>query len=475
MVKCSLTRRKNVTFSFKNNTYFMQRRVFLALALCVASAFCAENNKLAAQVAFSGNTLPVYSEKPAASTGLNEIFVLNSCDGVSMSYTAKNAQANVVWYKYGSQGGGFAEVIDGVTRNGAVTTLAGIIPNSGYIIEEGTDRTYLWVINYRDYYLDLDAMTFAAEQDCGTVMINVAGSGADMTYYTINGVPKKFNREMRLTYHSLSWDVEQKQWKDEIVEESFDVFKPVISVPAPYCNTSFTLSGDKLLRFWGEEMSVESDTYVTNAVAVEAEAIQEARENSNEKKNDSGDAMGGSAPVTITFSAYCTDAVIHKEWQMSRDVEFNNIERRMNEEEVVETFNEAGTYYWRFIGSNNTGDCSSESATYTVNIGTSSIECPNVFSPQSTEGVNDEWKVSYKSIVEFKCWIFNRWGIQVCELTDPSQGWDGRYKGKYVKSGTYYYVIQARGADGQDYNLRGDINIINYKNTGSSNSGNTTE
>ena len=50
----------------------------------------------------------------------------------------------------------------------------------------------------------------------------------------------------------------------------------------------------------------------------------------------------------------------------------------------------------------------------------------------------------------------------MCELSDPSQGWDGKYKGKYVKSGTYYYVIQARGADGQKYNLKGDINIINY-------------
>ena len=35
-----------------------------------------------------------------------------------------------------------------------------------------------------------------------------------------------------------------------------------------------------------------------------------------------------------------------------------------------------------------------------------------------------------------------------------------------MKSGTYYYVIQARGADGRKYNLKGDINIINYSNRG---------
>ena len=47
-------------------------------------------------------------------------------------------------------------------------------------------------------------------------------------------------------------------------------------------------------------------------------------------------------------------------------------------------------------------------------------------------------------------------------LTDPSQGWDGRYAGKEVPAGVYYYVINAEGADGKQYKLSGDINIIGY-------------
>ena len=97
-----------------------------------------------------------------------------------------------------------------------------------------------------------------------------------------------------------------------------------------------------------------------------------------------------------------------------------------------------------------------------ITIGESVLECPNAFSPQGSEGINDEWRVSYRSIVEFQCWIFNRWGVEICHLTDPSQGWDGKYKGKYVKSGVYFYVIEARGADGKEYKLSGDINILNY-------------
>ena len=75
-----------------------------------------------------------------------------------------------------------------------------------------------------------------------------------------------------------------------------------------------------------------------------------------------------------------------------------------------------------------------------------------------------EWKVAYKSIVEFKCWIFNRWGEQIYHYQDPSGGWDGRYHGKLVPPGVYYYVIEARGADGQKYKLKGHINILRSKN-----------
>lgn len=438
----------------------MKKSIFIAL---LATAIGCGGSAVA-QVSFSGNSLPVFTETPAASTGLNHIYVLNRCDGVTMSYTAASAGASVVWLKYGAQGGGYAEEITTVRRNGAVTTID-VIPNCGYIIEEGTKRTYVWVVNYLDYYLSLDAISLSAEQDCGTVMLDVAGSGPDINYYTITGVPKKLDREMKLSYSTLEWNADELRWEQKLVEESFDVLKPTISVAAPYCDTQFTLSGDKLLRYWGEEDVVESDSYNTKAVAVEATAVQEERDNANEKKVES-ESLGGSAPVTVTFAAYPTDAVVHKEWQMARDAEFADIVMRKNEEEMTSTFTEAGTFYLRFIGNNANGDCEAESATYTVAIGTSALECPNVFSPTSTEGVNDEWRVSYKSIVEFQCHIFNKWGVKMCELSDPSQGWDGKYKGKFVKSGTYYYVIQARGADGRKYNLKGDINIINYSNRG---------
>ena len=71
--------------------------------------------------------------------------------------------------------------------------------------------------------------------------------------------------------------------------------------------------------------------------------------------------------------------------------------------------------------------------------------------------------MAYKSIVSFKCWIFNKWGVQICYLDSPDKGWDGRYHGKYVDPGVYYYVIEAKGSNNQKIKLKGHINILRSK------------
>ena len=421
------------------------------------------------QISFIGSQYAVYEDTPAASTGLDRIYVIYDCDGVSMSYT-QSSDATVTWYTYSEQGGGYATVADGVERIDSRTTqMPQVQANCGYIIEEGTNRTYVWVVNYADYQLSLNAINFSAERDCGTARLEVDGAGANIIYYTINGAMMTLNRDLTLSYRTLEWNDTNMAWEEVSVENSEEDFSSVMAVQAPYCNTEFTLSGDRFLRYWNMEETVTSDTYTTSAVAVETTAEQEGRDVDNEQESDTGSdsSLGGSAPVTITFTAHCTDAMAHEEWQMSHDAEFNDIESRFNQEEITQTFNEAGTFYYRFYGADSSGECETMSETYTISIGESVLECPNVFSPQGSEGINDEWRVSYRSIVEFQCWIFNRWGVEMCHFSDPSQGWDGKYKGKYVKSGTYFYVIEARGADGKEYKLSGDINILNYTGTDS--------
>ncbi|WP_303755404.1 gliding motility-associated C-terminal domain-containing protein [uncultured Duncaniella sp.] len=117
----------------------------------------------------------------------------------------------------------------------------------------------------------------------------------------------------------------------------------------------------------------------------------------------------------------------------------------------------------RLYCANDDASCEYFGETYEIFTGTSSLKCPNAFSPLNMDGVNDVWKVSYSSIIDFECHIFNRHGTKIVSLTDPSQGWDGKHGGKYVPAGAYFYTIRALGADGKRYELSGDINIVEYR------------
>ena len=428
--------------------------IVILLCLCV--------NAMAQSVGFSGNSRSVWECVPEKNTGLDKLYVLYDVPGVSMSYKAADANTVVKWYKYGTMGGGYAEELTNIVKNGVTTTLQQVVGNCGYIVEEGDHRTYLWVVDYSQYYLTLTSIEPAEEQDCGSVALNVQGSGNDIYYTAINGVNKKLSREISLSYSTLEWDSDAKQWNQKDVDKKYEGFKSLIYEIAPLCNTSFTLSGDRFLEFWGECVDLGGRRIIKKSVDVQTVAEQAEREAPNEKKDGEGAALGGSAPVDITFTAYPTDAVAQREWQMSQRPEFETVESVCNDDVFQETLTESGTFYYRYVCKNANGSCEAMGETYTVSIGESSLICPNAFSPTATPGVNDEWRVQYKSIVKFKCWIFNRWGVQLCELTDPSQGWDGKYKGKNVGTGVYYYVIQAEGSDGKEYKLKGDINIINY-------------
>jgi gliding motility-associated-like protein len=62
--------------------------------------------------------------------------------------------------------------------------------------------------------------------------------------------------------------------------------------------------------------------------------------------------------------------------------------------------------------------------------------------------------------VEFHAYIFNRYGQKLFDWTDITKGWDGTHNGQPVKDGVYFVYVKARGADGVEYNIRKDVNLI---------------
>lgn len=417
----------------------------------------------ASSLVWSGSDRNVISVTPPSSTGLEEVCVAYSTEGLKVAFPAASASA-VRWMRYSNLGGGYAEEVTGVTFADGMSVLGNVEGDMGYIVETGGRQYCFWVVDYSRHRLAVSSISEATEKDCSLTMLDVEGSGDEIAYFSINGRRMTLDRDIRLAYRSLVADNENLSYTETQEEESLEYITRPLRVPAPLCPTEFTLTGDRFLKEWGEEVEVVSPTVQPYAVQAITRAEQTVRDADNEvgSGSDAG-SFGGSAPCEIKFEAAVTDGALFREWQISSHQDFEDVDLRMSELSFTHTFTEAGTVYVRFMCANDDGTCEYYGDVYSVSIGASSLRCPNAFSPGNQDGVNDVWKVSYASIVSFECSIFNRNGRKIISFTDPSQGWDGKYNGKLVPTGAYYYVIKAKGADGKDYNQSGDINIVNYK------------
>ncbi len=395
---------------------------------------------------------------PAKSTGLEAVFVVEDGADSKLTYTSSGS-SRVIWKKFSQMGGGYAETINDVIYEGNTSSVSLGNNDMGYIVEDNNRQIACWVVNYANHIPTITALTVSPDSDCDRTFLSPVGGFDKITYFSINGQPIELNRRISLTYPDLNENDDKDGWTAVERSKTYPSITGIFSTEAPLCNASFTLTGDTFLEEWGTPIILSTETFETKRVAAITSAIQAERSNDNESGANDGN-LGGSAPCEITFTAVPTDAVVFREWQFSTMEDFGDILDRYYQDEFTHTFNEYGTTYVKYVAADASGECTYESDVYTISVGESKLECPNAFSPLNEDGVNDEWKVSYSSLISFECHIFNRWGTKLFSSTNPAEGWDGRFNGKLVKPGVYFYVIKATGADGHKYNLSGDINIV---------------
>jgi len=98
-----------------------------------------------------------------------------------------------------------------------------------------------------------------------------------------------------------------------------------------------------------------------------------------------------------------------------------------------------------------TGGCGIDTVSKIVNINSCLVEeclfwVPNAFSPNG-DGLNENIRPTWNCQPERYEWsVFNRWGQQVFESTNPLEAWDG---GKLVQGIYYYKASYAVGAEGE--------------------------
>lgn len=327
-------------------------------------------------------------------------------------------------------------------------------------------------------YKGIDDLAFTVETGCENTIVRVTGNiGSRAHTYS-------------LSYNALAWNTEA--WVDSAAQETGDLMNTIL-LPPLYGPTPISLCYDTEIRsaLGLDSACVEVDLPLDSikAVKMELTSLATAREddpagNNERNRPTSQTLIAGSeysGPLEIAFYSNPTPGAQYYFWAVYKSTE--RIATR-NDRDMRYTFSEPGAY--RVVCAVNNASCSSDSSEVNVQISESYLAVPNVFTPNG-DGKNDEFRVAYRSLREFHCWVYNRWGKLVYEWTDPSKGWDGTINGRPAAEGAYYYVIRALGTDaaknagymskiaytkkklGADesvigiYQMSGDINLIRGK------------
>ena len=100
-------------------------------------------------------------------------------------------------------------------------------------------------------------------------------------------------------------------------------------------------------------------------------------------------------------------------------------------------------------------------AVITVEIPCHNYFMPNAFSPNG-DSENDVLFVKCKPscVSSFSLKIFDRWGEEVAEITDPAQGWDGSFRAKPLDPAVYMYFLKIGFNDGTNVSKTGNITLV---------------
>lgn len=88
---------------------------------------------------------------------------------------------------------------------------------------------------------------------------------------------------------------------------------------------------------------------------------------------------------------------------------------------------------------------------------------PNVFSPNN-DGLNDRFFPQGPCALEnYEMLIFDRWGNQVYQSNNPSEGWNGKIRGDVAPQGTYVWTINyivSENGNPREATQRGDVVLL---------------
>jgi gliding motility-associated-like protein len=394
-----------------------------------------------------------------------EVYLLNGLSDSQISFTSANSGTHQ-WYRYRENT--LEAVPVSSTQDGNTSSITDLQDGYGYFVDfPETLLHYVWIIDYSRYVPHFFNMEIVEEEDkCESLKIVVDAEAEPLNYHLPSGALSNLVRNYHLYYNTLEWNEPSLSFLPKEIDAQPRGLLAEIVVDAPLKNTTFTLTGDLFAEHFGLTQSIHSVEY--EAIAVEAHAVYESdRIYANNEVHSTGETLGGSAPVEYTFTAYANEpTAAFFIWKIQHRDDFTGKMTdliRYTDKVARYNFDREGLYYVQLEVFDTKSICVDTSRFFNVSIGKTHIKIPNAFSPGSSIGVNDEFKIAYTSITAFKASIFNRWGNLLFEWSDPSKGWDGRVNGKFVPTGAYYVIVEYTDSEGKKRTASSDINILRSK------------
>ena len=164
------------------------------------------------------------------------------------------------------------------------------------------------------------------------------------------------------------------------------------------------------------------------------------------------DSLIGNAPLTVNFADLGNGGTTFN-WN------FGNGSTSTSQNPTPQTYQTGGTYQVIFTSTSSTGCIARDTLSIVVIDLIPEIIVPNVFTPNGDKA-NDFFAVKGTNITSFECSVFNRWGKLVFKSSDISNSWDGKINGSPADDGTYFYIIKASGAVGEEIKNQGYVTLF---------------
>jgi len=431
-----------------------------------------------------------------------DVFIfLGDAEDISIAFSVEDS-TGFKWYEYKEDPKvdtvKLMENIDyTIAPDGKSTVLDSVRVNHGYIVEYedceeseqigGRCFKYVWIAVYEP----IDSVTWNKDEIiCEDLKLFVKPYMeyvlADNLGYKSTGLVK---RELNIVYYTFKFKEEGSREVGIFeVSDEHQADTLVNLELMPYVDTDFTITDNLIDSFpvkLSDPVEIVTETFFTSAVvafpfmSVKNKEVNELDPDNSWETDDFGNVVlyfsetlseetaaefRTSAPLSVDFTSNASPMTNRYEWHFSRDkdflVDFVYYERELN----GYVFTEPGKHYIKLVVQNNANspDICSYTAYAVLDIGLSDIQVPNIFTPNG-DGINDEFKVAYRSIESYRCRVYNQWGKKVYDSTDITQGWDGTIGGRAASIGAYFYVIEAKGTDGRVIKKQGDINLVRSK------------